>query len=133
MSIFLSMLRSLKIRIFEKYYSGGGTSKLFLEKLFEYADGSVQTGFALRECNYCGKHYIKLQNKTLYCSHDCRVKSTQDNKARYQRRRRQAIRNGELITNENEKLGTTYFPEHNCNWEKERELVKKAKRNAGII
>lgn len=106
---------------------------MFLEKQSEYKDGSIQTGFALRKCKYCGKHYIKLQNKTLYCSQKCRDKATQDNKAKYQRHRRQLIRNGELISNENEKLGTTYFPKHESNWKKEKELVKKAKRNAGII
>lgn len=106
---------------------------MFLEKLFEYEDGSLQTGFALRKCKYCGKYYIKLQNKTLYCSSNCRGKSTQDNKAKYQRKRRQLIRDGELVSNENKKLGTTYFPEHSPDWKKEKELIKKAKRNAGII
>lgn len=112
---------------------GKNLFNMYLEKLVTYPDGSVQTGFALRKCKYCGEHYIKLQNKTLYCSQYCRDKSTQDNKAKYQRRRRKSIRNGELVTNENKKLGTTYFPEHKSNWEKEQELVKKAKRNAGII
>lgn len=106
---------------------------MFLEKLFEHKDGSIQTGFALRKCKYCGKHFIKLQNKTLYCSQGCRDKSTQDNKARYQRQRRLLIRKGELISNENKKLGTTYFPEYSPDWQKEKELIKKAKRNAGII
>lgn len=106
---------------------------MYLEKLFDYNDGSIQTGFPLRKCKYCGKPYIKLQNKTLYCSQDCRNKTTQDNKAKYQRHRRQLIREGELISNENKKLGTTYFPKHECDWKKEQELVKKAKRNAGII
>lgn len=106
---------------------------MFLEKLFTYKDGSIQTGFPLRKCKYCGKHYIKLQNKTLYCSQKCKHKSTQDNKAKYQRRRRQSIRNGELISNETKKLGTTYFPEHTTDWQEEHEIVKKAKRNAGII
>ena len=107
--------------------------ELFKTKLYAYEDGSIQTGLPVRTCKYCGKDYIKLQNKTLYCSKECKHKSTQDNKARYQRRRRQSIRNSELISNETRKLGTTYFPEHTCDWQKEREMIKKAKRNAGII
>lgn len=106
---------------------------MFLEKLYAYKDGSIQTGLPLRKCKYCGKHYIKLQNKTLYCSQDCRDKATQDNKAKYQRKRRKSIRDGELISNESKKLGTTYFPKYNKDWQEEQKIVKKAKRNAGII
>lgn len=38
---------------------------------------------------------------------------------------------GVLVSTENKKLGTTYFPEHSPDWQKE--IIKKAKRNAGII
>ena len=106
---------------------------MFLEKLYTYKDGSIQTGLPVRKCKYCGRDYIKLQNKTLYCSQNCRDKANQDNKAKYQRKRRKSIREGELISNENNKVGTTYFPEHTDNWKTEQEIVKKAKRNAGII
>ena len=106
---------------------------MFLEKLYEYKDGSIQTGLPLRKCKYCGKDYIKLQNKTLYCSQDCKNKANQDNKAKYQRKRRKLIKDGELISNETQKLGTTYFPEYTNDWQKEREMIKKAKKHAGII
>ena len=76
------------------------------------------------------ENIIKLQNKTLYCSQGCRDKSTQDNKAKYQRQRRLLIRKGELVSNENKKLGTTYFPEYSPDWQKEKEIIKKANKKS---
>lgn len=84
-------------------------------------------------CKYCGKPFTKKHNKQLYCSEECSHKATQDNKARYQRKRRKSIRDGELISNETQKLGTIYFPKEKGNWDLEKEYIERAKRNAGII
>lgn len=106
---------------------------MLLKKLHEYEDGSIQTCFETRTCKYCGRTYIKIQNKTLYCSPECKHKSTQDNKAKYQRKRRKLINDGELISNETRKLGTVHFSKKIENWVEEQKQVIYAKRKAGIL
>lgn len=106
---------------------------MLLKKNIKYKDGTIQTQFYVTKCKYCGKRFIKFQNKTLYCSTECKCKSTQDNKAKYQRKRRKHIREGHLISNETEKLGTIHFPKKIENWIEERQRIKYAKRKAGII
>lgn len=92
-----------------------------------------QTRFWVTTCKYCGSTFIKLENATKYCSKHCRDKATQDNKANYQRKRRRKIRNGELISNETEKIGTFYFSKKINSWEDETCQVKNAKRKSRIL
>lgn len=106
---------------------------MLLKKTDYLKDGTIQTTFYLSKCQYCGKTFIKFQNKTLYCSTECKCKSTQDNKAAYQRKRRKQIREGHLISNETEKLGTIHFPKKIGDWIEEQRRIKYAKRKAGII
>lgn len=106
---------------------------MLLKKQIQYPDGSIQTQFYKSTCKYCGRTFIKFENKTQYCTPECACKSTQDNKARYQRKRRKQINNGTLISNENKKLGTTYFPKKIGDWTEEHRRIKYAKRKAGII
>lgn len=84
------------------------------------------------KCKYCGKEFIKKHNRQMYCSKECKCKSTQDNKAKYQRKRRKLINKGELISNETQKLGTVYFPNEIGNWDKERQYIKRAQRSVGL-
>lgn len=106
---------------------------MLLKKTYHLKDGTIQTTFYLSKCKYCGKLFIKFQNKTLYCSTECKCKSTQDSKAAYQRKRRKQIREGHLISNETEKLGTIHFPKKIGDWIEEQRRIKYAKRKAGII
>ncbi len=106
---------------------------MLLKKQIKYKDGTVQTQFYTYKCKYCGKLFIKFENKTMYCSDECRCKSNQDNKAKYQRKRRKQINNGELISNETKKLGTIHFPKKIGDWIEERQRIKYAQRKAGII
>lgn len=106
---------------------------MLLKKEIKLDDGTIQTTFYVSKCKYCGKTFIKFQNKTLYCSTECKCRSTQDNKAKYQRKRRKSIREGHLISNETEKLGTIHFPKKIGDWLEERRRLKYAKRKAGII
>ena len=106
---------------------------ILLKKNIKCKDGTIQTQFYTRKCKYCGKTFIKFQNKTLYCSPECKCRITQDNKAKYQRKRRKSIREGHLIINENKKIGTTYFPKKIGDWVEERKRIIYAKRKAGII
>ncbi|WP_305554581.1 hypothetical protein [Methanobrevibacter sp. V74] len=106
---------------------------MLLKKSYECSDGSIQTCFATYTCKYCGKTFIKFENKKMYCSIECACKSTQDNKAKYQRKRRKLINSGELVSNETRKLGTIHFPEEIGDWVDELKRVKYAKRKAGII
>ncbi|MGN0176124.1 MAG: hypothetical protein ACI388_07995 [Methanobrevibacter sp.] len=107
--------------------------KMLLKTSYECKDGSLQTCFTLYKCKYCGKLFIKLENKKMYCSSECASKSTQDNKAKYQRKRRKLINSGELVSNETHKIGTVYFPEKIGDWVDELKRIKYAKRKAGII
>lgn len=77
-------------------------------------------------------HKIRKQKK-MYCSTECTCKSTQDNKAKYQRKRRKLINSGELVSNETRKIGTIHFPEKIGDWVEELKRIKYAKRKAGII
>ena len=104
-----------------------------MKMLYEKIKGDPQMRFYLSKCKYCGSVFIKFENKTMYCSADCKCKMNQDNKAKYQRKRRKQIREGHLISNETKKLGTTYFPKKIKDWSEELNLIKKAKRKAGII
>lgn len=106
---------------------------MLLKKEIKLEDGTIQTQFYVTKCRYCGNRFIKFENKTLYCSTECKCKSTQDNKAKYQRKRRKQIRDGHLISNETKKLGTFHFPQSINDWVEEHEIIKKAKRTAGII
>ena len=85
------------------------------------------------KCKYCGKPFEKEHNRQVYCSLDCAHKGTQDNKSKYQRKRRKLIREGELISNETQKLGTVYFPNEIGNWDKEVEYIKRAQKSARLI
>jgi len=106
---------------------------MLLKKQIKLKDGTIQTQFYTYKCRYCGKTFIKTENKTMYCSENCKRKTTQDNKAKYQRKRRKSIREGHLISNETQKLGTTYFPKKIGDWTDELKRIKYAKRKAGII
>lgn len=106
---------------------------MLLVKELKLDDGTIQTTFYTSKCKYCGKLFIKFQNKTLYCSTECKCRSVQDSKAAYQRKRRKQIREGHLISNETEKLGTTFFPKKIGSWIEEQRRIKYAKRKAGII
>lgn len=101
--------------------------------LFHKIPGSPQLRFYLSRCVYCGKLYIKTENRTTYCSHDCRHKSIQDSKARYQRKRRKLIKDGELISNENNFIGTTFLSKHpQKDFKKEHENILKEARRLGV-
>lgn len=58
----------------------------------------------------------------MYCSDDCRIKAHQDQDARYRRRRRKLINNGEIISNENKYVGTGFLS-HRKQEDEEEELA----------
>ena len=66
-------------------------------------------------CKYCGKPYMKTRKHRKYCSHKCYHYARLEQKARYQRKRRKLIREKELISNENNFVGTTYLSQHRRN------------------
>ena len=105
---------------------------MLLKKEIKYPDGTIQTGFYISKCKYCGREYIKKENRQTLCSTNCKHKSTQDNKAAYQRKRRRLINQGIIISQETEKIGTVYFPEKIGDWDEEIILIKKIKRRTGI-
>ena len=94
--------------------------------LFKRIPGDPQLRFEVRKCKYCGKKYIKLQNKTSLCSDECRHKSTQDSKAKYQQKRRLQIKNGTLIERD-KPLGTMYLSKHAFVDDWDRELSRDRK------
>lgn len=64
------------------------------------------------KCKYCGKIFIKTNNRQEYCSLKCKTYAKQDQTAKSQRKRRKQIRDGYLLTNENEYVGTGYLADH---------------------
>ena len=101
--------------------------------LFKRIPGDPQLRFEVRKCKYCGKKYIKLQNKTSLCSDECRHKSTQDSKAKYQQKRRLQIKNGTLIERD-KPLGTMYLSKHAFvdDWDRELSSIRKECRRIGV-
>ena len=101
--------------------------------LFKKIPGDPQLRFFVSKCKYCGKDYIKLQNKTGLCSDECRHKSNQDSKARYQQKRRLLIKHGELVEYDKE-LGTTFLSGHALvdNWNHEHQRILAEKGRVGI-
>ena len=101
--------------------------------LYRMIPGDPQARFYISKCTYCGRSYIKLQNRTCLCSDDCRIKSTQDSKAKYQRKRRRLIREGVLLTNESNYVGTGFLSKHaNKNFKIEHSHVLKEIKRIGI-
>lgn len=66
----------------------------------------------ITRCKYCGKQFIKTNNRQTYCTPECKTKAKQDQTAKSQRKRRKQIRDGYLISNENEYIGTGYLSIH---------------------
>lgn len=63
-------------------------------------------------CQYCGKPFLKKYRTEKYCSDECRTLALQDQKAEYQRKRRKQIKEGVLVSNENNHIGTNFLSEH---------------------
>ncbi len=101
--------------------------------LFHRIPGDPQARFYISRCKYCGTKYVKIANKTAFCSDECRCKSKQDSKARYQRKRRKLIRDGELVSNENNYVGTGFLSKHRrTNFKDEYLSILKEKRRIGV-
>ena len=105
--------------------------------LFKRIKGDPQARFYIGKCRRCGKPFIKLQNRSTLCSEECRTYNTQDSKSNYQRKRRKLIRDGELITNENDnQIGTSTvrLSKHvKPTWEEEHHTILQEKRRVGLI
>ena len=104
--------------------------------LLKKIPGTSQTRFYVSKCRYCGKPFIKVENRSTLCSYKCRVKSQQDSKAEYQRKRRKAINDGTLISNETKQLGTStvYLSKGiKSTFEDEHLVILKEKRRVGIL
>ena len=104
--------------------------------LLKKIPGDPQTRFYVAKCKYCGKLFIKVTNRSTLCSYDCKVKSNQDNKAKYQRKRRKLINDGVLISNESNQLGTSTVLLSKTikdNFKDEHSVILKEKRRVGLI
>lgn len=101
--------------------------------LFKRVPGDPQLYYYISKCKYCGTTYIKTENKSGFCSDECRRKSIQDSKARYQRKRRKLIRDGVLISNERNYIGTGLLSKHaNNDWSKEHKSILKELKRIGV-
>jgi GTP-dependent phosphoenolpyruvate carboxykinase len=104
--------------------------------LYKKIDKDPQMRFYISHCRYCGKPFIKVENRSTLCSYRCKVKSTQDSKAEYQRKRRKAINDGELISNETNQIGTStvYLSKKiKPSFEEEHSVILKEKKRVGLI
>lgn len=92
-----------------------------------------QTQFYISKCKYCGRIFIKFENRTCYCREACRTWALKEQKAKYQQKRRKDIRDGVLISNENNKLGTTFLSEHrNVDFNIELNNIRKEAGRIGV-
>ena len=109
---------------------------MLFKKGEKFKDGTVQMKFYISFCHYCGKPFVKIHNRSTLCSYECKVKSTQDNKAKYQRNRRKLINKGVLITNEANQIGTsTVLLSKNIknDFDEEHLAIMKEKKRVGLI
>lgn len=101
--------------------------------LFRKIKGDPQLRWYISKCKYCGTTYTKTQNRTMFCSNECRTKSKQDSKAKYQRKRRKLIRDREIISNERNYIGTGLLSKHaNKDFKKEHHSILKECRRIGV-
>lgn len=103
--------------------------------LLKKIPGQEQTMFYTAKCRYCGRLFIKFQNKTTLCSYRCRVKSKQDSTAKSQRKRRKAINDGSLIVRDKEQLGTSTVllsKSIKSSFEEEHAVILREKRRVGL-
>lgn len=92
-----------------------------------------QTRFYVSHCKYCGQLFIKTHNRIMYCSNECRCYALKEQKAIYQQKRRLLIKNGELISNENRELGTTFLSVHpKSDFILEEKAIKRELKRIGV-
>lgn len=85
------------------------------------------------KCAYCGKGFTKEHNRQVYCSPQCRDYARREQKARYQCKRRKSIRIGELISNENNFVGTNFLSKHRrTDFMKEHSQILKEMKRLGL-
>lgn len=104
--------------------------------LLKKIPGEEQTRFYISKCKYCGKPYFRQHNKNTLCSYRCKIKSQQDSKAKYQRKRRKDIQNGNLIVRDKQQLGTSTVllsKERKPTFEEEHLVILREKRRVGIL
>lgn len=100
--------------------------------LYEKSQGEPQVRFYVSKCKYCGKTFIKFQNKTCYCSSQCRSYAAQDQKASFARKYRRMIREGLMVRKETY-LGTGCLTENPLgNFEDELLRVRKELNRIGV-
>ena len=110
-----------------------GSEKFMLLKKIP---GEAQTRLYVAHCSYCGKPFIKVHNRSTLCSYKCKVKSTQDAKAQYQRKRRKDIREGNLIVRDKQQIGTSTVllsKGIKDDFEEEHLVILREKRRVGIL
>ena len=56
-------------------------------------------------CKWCGKPFHKKANKSQYCSKECAMNKTRENKAKYQMKRRLQAKHKTLVLPEHKKYG----------------------------
>jgi len=98
--------------------------------------GEEQSQFYISICSYCGKPYFRTHNKNTLCSYKCRIRSEQDSKAKYQRKRRKQIKDGKLIVRDKQQLGTSTVllsKKPKPTFEEEHLALKKEMRRVGLI
>ena len=104
--------------------------------LLKRIPGDPQARFYIGKCRRCGKPFFKIANANTLCSKKCGDYNTQDNKAKYQRKRRKLIADGHLISNETNQIGTSTvrLSKHiKDSWETEHDAILQEKRRVGLI
>lgn len=92
-----------------------------------------QTRFYISKCKYCGKLFVKTHNRKEYCGENCYNFSRKEQKAKYQQKRRLLIKRGELISDENKELGTTFLSPHaKSDFKIEHKMIQRELKRIGV-
>ena len=77
-------------------------------------------------CKYCGETFEKSHESEVYCCDKCREHAILESAAKYQRKRRRSINNGELVSNEYRYVGTNYLSQHRReDFDEEQKAIQK--------
>ena len=86
------------------------------------------------KCEYCGTIFTKNKDHRRYCSTQCAKYARLEHKADYQKHRRKQINNKELISNENEYIGTSFLSKNRRkDFKTEHEKIQKEMRRLKLI
>ena len=98
---------------------------MLLKKQIKLKDTTIQTQFYVTKCKYCGKTFIKFENKTMYCTDKCKYYSTLEHTNKRVRKHRR----NDTIKHSSKWIGTGHLGHHTSgDWETEKLLIVRERK-----